>query len=155
MSPEQAEFNQLGVDTRSDVYALGVLLYELLTGVTPFDPETLKAAMLDELRRIIREDEPPRPSQRLSTLAAEARSTVSQRRGVDGRRLGQTLRGELDWISMRALEKDRSRRYESASAFAADVQRYLSGDPVEACPPSATYRLRKFTRLWTRRHPVA
>src|SRR5262249_11411559 len=146
MSPEQAELSGLDVDTRSDVYALGVLLYELLTGTTPFDPETLKAVPFDELRRIIREDEPPRPSQRLSTLTPAAGSPVSHRRGLDERRLGQALRGELDWIVMKALEKDRNRRYESASAFAADVERYLYDEPVQACPPSAGYRLRKFVR---------
>ena len=123
-----------------------MLLYELLTGTTPFTGETLKKAGLDEMRRIIREDEPPTPSQRLNTLDAQACSTVSERRGVDGRRLGQVLRGELDWIVMKALEKDRNRRYESASAFAADVQRYLNDEAVEACPPSAGYRLRKYVR---------
>jgi tetratricopeptide (TPR) repeat protein len=146
MSPEQAEMNGLDVDTRSDVYALGVLLYELLTGTTPFESETLKKVGLDEMRRIIREDEPPTPSQRLSTLAGQACSTVSERRGVDGRRLGQVLRGELDWIVMKALEKDRGRRYESASALAADVKRYLNDETVTACPPSAGYRLRKYVR---------
>jgi serine/threonine protein kinase len=146
MSPEQAEMNGLDVDTRSDVYALGVLLYELLTGTTPFEGEALKKVGLDEMRRIIREEEPPAPSQRLHTLDAQACSTVSERRGVDGRWLAQVLRGELDWIVMRALEKDRNRRYESASAFAADVQRYLSDEAVAACPPSAGYRLRKYAR---------
>src|SRR5579871_3871640 len=146
MSPEQAEMNGLDVDTRSDVYALGVLLYELLTGTTPFESETLKKVGLDEMRRMIREEEPPTPSQRLDTLAAQVCETVSERRGVDGRRLGQVLRGELDWIVMKALEKDRDRRYESASAFAADMQRYLNEEPVDACPPSAGYRLRKYAR---------
>ncbi len=146
MSPEQAEMNGLDVDTRSDVYSLGVLLYELLTGTTPFQRETLKKAGLDEIRRMIREEDPPTPSQRLNTLDAQTFSTVSERRGVDGRRLGQLLRGELDWIVMRALEKDRNRRYESASALAADVQRYLAGELVAACPPSAWYRFRKFFR---------
>jgi non-specific serine/threonine protein kinase/serine/threonine-protein kinase len=146
VSPEQAEMNGLDVDTRSDVYALGVLLYELLTGTTPFESETLKKVGYDEMRRIIREEEPPTPSQRLSTLEAKACLTVSVQRGVDGRRLGQVLRGELDWIVMKALEKDRNRRYESASALAADVQRYLNDEPVEACPPSAGYRLRKYVR---------
>jgi serine/threonine protein kinase/tetratricopeptide (TPR) repeat protein len=146
MSPEQAEMNGLDVDTRSDVYSLGVLLYELLTGTTPFESATLKQVGLDEMRRIIREEEPPRPSQRLSTLDAQASSTVSERRGVDGRRLGQVLRGELDWIVMKALEKDRDRRYESASALAADVQRFLNDEAVAACPPSAGYRLRKYVR---------
>jgi tetratricopeptide (TPR) repeat protein len=146
MSPEQAEMNTLDVDTRSDVYSLGVLLYELLTGTTPFESETLKKVGLDEMRRLIREEEPPSPSHRVSTLAAQACSTVSERRGLDGRQLGQVLRGELDWIVMKALEKDRNRRYESASALAADVQRYLRDEPVEACPPTAGYRLRKFMR---------
>jgi serine/threonine protein kinase len=146
MSPEQAEMNGLDVDTRSDVYALGVLLYELLTGTTPFESETLKQVGLDEMRRIIREEEPPTPSQRLSTLEAKACSTASERRGADGRGLLQLLQGELDWIVMRALEKDRDRRYESASALAADVQRYLNDEAVEACPPSAGYRLRKYWR---------
>jgi serine/threonine protein kinase len=146
MSPEQAEMNGLDVDTRSDVYSLGVMLYELLTGTTPFESDTLKKVGLDEMRRMIREEEPPTPSRRLSTLSAQACSTNSERRGVDGRRLGQVLRGELDWIVMKALEKDRDRRYESASAFAADVQRYLNDEAVDACPPSAGYRLRKYVR---------
>jgi serine/threonine protein kinase/tetratricopeptide (TPR) repeat protein len=146
MSPEQADMNGLDVDTRSDVYALGVLLYELLTGTTPFESQTLKKVGLDEMRRMIREEEPPTPSQRLSTLNAQVCETVSERRGVDSRRLGQVLRGELDWIVMKALEKDRDRRYESASVFAADVQRYLNDEAVAACPPSAGYRLRKYVR---------
>ncbi len=145
MSPEQAGQSGLDVDTRSDIYSLGVLLYELLTGTTPFDPERLRAAGYDELRRIIREEEPPRPSTRLSTLG-QAATTVSAQRRSDPRRLSQLCRGELDWIVMKALEKDRNRRYESASAFAADVQRYLHDEPVLACPPSAWYRFRKFAR---------
>jgi serine/threonine-protein kinase len=148
MSPEQAELNGLDVDTRSDVYALGVLLYELLTGTTPFESEMVKKVGLDEMRRIIREEEPPTPSQRLNTLEAKACSTVSERRGVDGRRLGQVLRGELDWIVMKALEKDRNRRYQTANGLARDLQRYLAGEAVEAGPPSAGYRLRKFAHKY-------
>jgi tetratricopeptide (TPR) repeat protein len=146
MSPEQAELSGLDVDTRSDVYSLGVLLYELLTGHTPFDRETLVKFGLDEVRRMIREDEPPRPSHRISTLKANAASTISQRRGIDQRQLTRQLRGELDWIVMKALEKDRNRRYESASALAADVERHLNDEPVAAGPPSALYRFRKFAR---------
>jgi tetratricopeptide (TPR) repeat protein len=146
MSPEQAGLSDLDIDTRSDVYALGVLLYELLTGTTPFDGERLKNAGYDEMRRILREDEPSRPSTRLSTLQHARLSTIAEQRGVEPHRLSRNLRGELDWIVMKALEKDRDRRYESASAFAADVQRYLNDEEVVACPPSAGYRLQKYCR---------
>jgi eukaryotic-like serine/threonine-protein kinase len=145
MSPEQAEMTSIDVDTRSDVYSLGVLLYELLTGTTPLDKDRLKRAAFDEVRRIIREEEPPRPSTRLSTLGEQAR-TISARRKSDPRTLGQFIRGELDWIVMKCLEKERSRRYDTASGLARDIERYLRDETVEACPPSAPYRLRKFAR---------
>jgi eukaryotic-like serine/threonine-protein kinase len=145
MSPEQAEMSGLDVDTRSDIYSLGVLLYELLTGVTPFDKERLGKVSYDEMRRIIREEEPPRPSKRLSTLG-EAATVVSARRQSDPRQLSRLFRGELDWIVMKALEKDRNRRYETAGSLAADVQCYLHEQPVSACPPSAWYRYRKLGR---------
>jgi serine/threonine protein kinase/tetratricopeptide (TPR) repeat protein len=146
MSPEQAEMNGLDVDTRSDVYSLGVLLYELLTGTTPFESVRLKQVGFDEMRRVIREEDPPRPSQRVSTLETSARSTLSEQRRTDARTFDSMLRGELDWIVIKALEKDRNRRYESASAFAADVQRYLDDEQVDACPPSMPYRMRKVAR---------
>jgi len=145
MSPEQAEMSGLDVDTRSDIYSLGVLLYELLTGTTPFDKERLRQAGFDEIRRIIREDEPPKPSTRMSTLG-EAAATVSAQRNSEPRRLSQLFRGELDWIVMRALEKDRSRRYVTALDLAADIQRHLQHEPVWACPPTWRYRFRKFLR---------
>jgi serine/threonine-protein kinase len=145
MSPEQAQMTSLDVDTRSDVYSLGVLLYELLTGTTPFDKERLRTVGYDEIRGIIREEEPPKPSTRISMLG-QAATTASANRKSDSRKLSQLFRGELDWIVMKALEKDRNRRYESASAFAADVDRYLADEPVQACPPSAWYRVRKLAR---------
>jgi serine/threonine protein kinase/WD40 repeat protein len=145
MSPEQAEVNQLDVDTRSDVYSLGVLLYELLTGTTPFDGDRFRKAAFDEIRRIIKEEEPPRPSTRLTSLGATL-TAVSARRGTEPGRLAGLVRGELDWIAMRCLEKDRNRRYDTAAGLAKDVQRFLAGDAVEACPPTLGYRLRKAYR---------
>jgi serine/threonine protein kinase/tetratricopeptide (TPR) repeat protein len=145
MSPEQAGESSLDVDTRSDIYTLGVLLYELLTGTTPFQKERFQEIGYDELRRIIREEEPPRPSTRVSILG-QAAATISAQRKSDPKRLSQLCRGELDWIVMRCLEKDRNRRYETASGLAADVHRFLNDEPVLACPPSAAYRLKKFVR---------
>lgn len=144
MSPEQAKVNQLDIDTRSDIYSLGVLMYELLTGSTPFDKQRLRTAAWDEMLRIIREEEPQKPSTRLSS--ADTLPSIAANRNMEPARLGRTVRGELDWIVMKALEKDRGRRYESATAFAADLQHYLNDEPVVACPPSAAYRFRKFAR---------
>src|SRR5207253_2139646 len=133
--------SNLDVDTRSDIYSLGVLVYELLTGTTPFEKETLRKVSYEEMRRIIREDEPPRPSTRLSTLEQGKLSTISEKRKIEPRKLSTEVRGELDWIVMKALEKDRNRRYESAGAMAADVERYLKDEPVEACLPTRRYRV--------------
>jgi WD40 repeat protein/serine/threonine protein kinase len=144
MSPEQAHLNSQDVDTRSDVYSLGVLLYELLTGTTPLGHGRVKEAGLVEALRAIREEEAPRPSALLST--AEELPTIAARRGVGPGALSGLLRGELDWIVLKALDKDRNRRYESANGLAADVQRYLDDEPVQACPPTLGYRLRKFAR---------
>ena len=146
MSPEQAEMSGLDVDTRSDIYSLGVLLYELLTGTTPFDAGRLRSAGYDEMRRIIREEEPPRPSTRIST--ADGLPQIAASRNSKPKELSGVVRGEIDWIVMKALEKDRNRRYESASDFAADIERYLHHEAVQACPASRTYRLRKFARRY-------
>ena len=145
MSPEQAERSGLDVDTRCDIYSLGVLLYELLTGGTPFDRERVREVAYDELRRMIREDDPPRPSARISTLGAAA-TVISGRRKTDPARLSQLLRRDLDWIVMKALQKDRSQRYQTASDFARDIQHYLAHEPVNAGPPGTWYRIRKYAR---------
>src|SRR5690349_15079794 len=145
MSPEQAEMSALGVDTRSDIYSLGVLLYELLTGSTPLTHKRLKEAAYREILRMIKEEEPPKPSTRL-TESGEAMAAISAQRHMEPAKLTKLVRGELDWIVMKCLEKDRNRRYETAKDFAADVQRYLNDETVQACPPSAGYRLRKFAR---------
>ncbi len=144
MAPEQASFNALDIDTRADIYALGVILYELLSGSTPIDRDTFKKAALDEMLRLIREFEPPTPSSRISASGARAR--IAAIRQTEPARLGRFVRGELDWIVMKALSKERQRRYESPIAFAQDIERFLNHEPVSAGPPSAAYRFKKFVR---------
>ena len=144
MSPEQAERSELGIDTRSDIYSLGVLLYELLTGATPFDARKIYQAGLDEMRRVIREEEPVQPSTRLSTSADLA--AIAACRNEEPARLARSIRGELDWIVMKALEKDRQRRYETANGFARDVERHLANEPVVARPSGRFYRFQKMVR---------
>ena len=146
MSPEQAEMNASGIDMRSDIYSLGILLYELLTGTTPFDAKSLMEGGLEEIRRIIREEEPAKPSTRLSTMTAEDLGGVAKRRQTEALKLSSQIRGELDWIVMKCLEKDRTRRYETASTLASDVQRHLRNELVLARPASLPYRLRKMVR---------
>src|SRR6266849_584141 len=144
MSPEQAEMSGLDIDTRSDIYSLGVLLYELLTGRTPFDAKQLMSQGIDAIRKTIREKEPVRPSTKLATLQGEELTTTAKRRSTEAPKLIKLLRGDLDWIVMKCLEKDRNRRYETANGLAADLKRYLNNEPVTAGPPGAIYALRKF-----------
>src|SRR5262249_12539994 len=144
MSPEQAELNNLDVDTRTDIYSLGVLLYELLTGSTPLERQRLREAAYHEMLRLIKEEEPPKPSVRLS--GSGSLPSLAAQRKLEPAKLARLVRGDLDWIVMKALEKERRRRYETASGLAADIERHIRDEPIEASPPSAVYRMRKFVR---------
>src|SRR5439155_19238427 len=146
MSPEQAGLGGLDIDTRSDIDRLGVLLYELLPGRPPFDAETFARSALDEILRVIREQEPPRPSARVTTLSEQELTTVAQRRQTESTKLPHLLRGDLDWIVMKALDKDRRRRYETANGLAQDLERFLNNEAVVACPPSNLYKFQKLVR---------
>lgn len=146
MSPEQAELNQLDIDTRTDIYSLGVMLYELLAGSTPIDTDTIRRQAILQILETIRTQYPPRPSARLSRISKEAASGISQQRKTEVSQLRSVLSVDLDWIVMKALEKERGGRYETASGFADDIQRYLSGQPVIARPPSVSYRAKKYLR---------
>jgi serine/threonine protein kinase len=150
ISPEQAEMSGLDIDTRADIYSLGVLLYELLVSQTPFDAKEMMQGGLDALRKIIREKEPVRPSTKLNALEGDARTTAGKRRQTDLGRLVHQLQGDLDWIVMKCLEKDRTRRYATANGLAADLQRHLANEPVVARPPSAPYKLQKRLSRWRR-----